>query len=77
MIIESNRAERIAYLSYLLVCGRTLTTKDASTISDVSIRTAQRDLVDMSRVLPIYRDEEGYWRTMENHTDIFPHISPY
>jgi DeoR/GlpR family transcriptional regulator of sugar metabolism len=72
IIRESSRVERIAYLTHLLTTSREINTGEVAQIADVSERTIQRDLVEISRVLPIYY-VSGFWYYLDQ-TDI---ISPF
>lgn len=56
-------SERTAIITYHLVRGEPLTTRQAAELTQASLRTAQRDLTAVSRVLPIVR-ESGVWRVL-------------
>jgi len=60
MILESNRIERVCYLTQILLSGSEVATSDLAERAGVSQRTIQRDLAAISRVLPIYPDN-GRW----------------
>ena len=77
ILLESTPTERAAYLTYILVTGRTVTAQEAADLLAVSRRTAQRTLAVISRTVPIFReDETGEWRLVEG--EYTPgHISPY
>lgn len=62
LLLESTPTERAAVVAYWLANGRTVTTADVAESLQVSQRTAQRLVVSVSRVLPIYRDDAGFWR---------------
>lgn len=72
LLSESNRVERIATLTRLLVVKREVNTVEAAELMTVEPRLIQRDLREISRVLPIYC-EDGYWR----YLDPVDRISPY
>lgn len=56
-------SERTAIITYHLVRGEPLTTKQVAELTQASLRTAQRDLTAVSRVLPVVR-ESGVWRVL-------------
>jgi len=62
LLLESTPTERAAQVTYWLANGKRLTTADVAESLQINQRTAQRLVVSVSRVLPIYRDDEGFWR---------------
>ena len=74
-ITESTPTERAAIVTYWLVSGRELSTADVAENLQVSQRTARRLFTAVSRAVPIYRDEAGLWRILED--DLPLTISPY
>lgn len=72
---ETSQIERGAILAQHLLDGRALTTAEAAAITGVSVRTAQRDMLAIARVLAIYYDEaDNRWRTLNGDGG---RISPY
>lgn len=69
-LIEASRIERVVCLTQLLLRGEAVDTAQAAQTFEVSRRTIQRDLAEMSRVLPIYSDG-GRWMVITEQ------ISPY
>lgn len=63
--------ERAALITEKLMTGRGLTTAEAAELCGVSQRTAQRDLSDMSRVIAIYRHDDGVWRVLYDDKNEF------
>lgn len=61
MITESKASERAAWLAWQLASGERLRPVDIMEKTAVSRRTAYRDIDVLSRVLPIGRDDEGYY----------------
>lgn len=66
LLLESTPTERAAVVAYWLANGRAVTTASVAESLQVSQRTAQRLVVSVSRVLPIYRDDSGCWRLLAN-----------
>ena len=69
---ESTKIERIATLTRRLVINREISTADLAQEIGVSQRTIQRDLAEMSRVLPIYPDN-GLWLYLDEPDQISPY----
>jgi predicted DNA-binding transcriptional regulator YafY len=61
LLLESTPTERAAQVTYWLANGKRLTTADVAESLQISQRTAQRLFTSVSRVLPVYRDDSGYW----------------
>lgn len=74
ILIETTPTERAALVAYWLLSGRELTTTEAARSLQVSPRTAQRLFAAVSRAIPVYRDDDGIWRTVD---DAPTKISPY
>lgn len=72
---ESTPTERGAKVTYLLLTRSSLTVAQTSNLLGLSARAAAKTLERVSRVVPIYEDEGGVWRVVEE--DTFPEISPY
>jgi predicted DNA-binding transcriptional regulator YafY len=68
LLLESTPTERAAQVAYWLANGKRLTTADVAESLQISQRTAQRLFTAVSRVLPVYRDEGGYWMVAEETT---------
>ena len=62
---DVNPIERATLLTQQFLDGREFTTSEAARMCGVSDRTARRDLNTMSRVIAIYRGEDGLWRVFE------------
>ncbi len=60
-IAESTRAERAAVITFALVNGKRIRAREAAERLGVSVRTMQRDLDEISRVVPIVQDDEHFW----------------
>ena len=59
-------SERVALVVWWLVHGEGLTTKQVASLAQISTRGAF-DLMDrISRVLPIYQDEDYVWQVCES-----------
>ena len=72
LITESTKAERVAYLTRLLLISREVRTEEIAQQMEVTQRTIQRDLNDISRVLPIY-SVDGIWFYLEQSEQISPY----
>lgn len=73
-LLESTPMERAAKLTYLLTTGRKITTDEAAELTGITPRSAERTLCLISRIVPIYQDEEGNWMMVEESRGS---ISPY
>ena len=63
---EYTSQERAAVAVFRLASRRPLTAKQLAALSGSSVRTAQRTLAGLGRVLPVYRDDDtGAWRLVE------------
>jgi len=60
LLIESNRIERVSNLTEFIIAKREITVQEAAERFEVTPRTIQRDLAEMSRCLAIH-DEDGKW----------------
>ena len=69
---ESTRGERIATLTMLLLTRRELCASDLADQMTTAPRNIQRDLEEISRVLPIYHDD-GRWYYVERTDSISPY----
>ena len=67
---DVNQIERATLLAERLLDGRELSASDAARMCGVSVRTAQRDLNVMSRVIAIYRGDNGLWRVLGNDGEV-------
>lgn len=72
LISESTKAERVAYLTRLLLTSREIKTEEIARQMAVNQRTIQRDLNDISRVLPIY-SVDGIWFYLDQTEQISPY----
>lgn len=61
MLDPCTPTERTAALVYLLTIGRQMTAQDAAHIVGITDRSARDILNRISRVVPIYRDDDGKW----------------
>ena len=61
---DVNQIERATLLAERLLDGRELSASEAARMCGVSVRTARRDLNTMSRVIAIYRGDNGLWRVL-------------
>jgi predicted DNA-binding transcriptional regulator YafY len=74
IILDGSKAtERAALIAYLLASGRQLSTADIVEMTGVPIRTAQRDFVNISRAIPIYRESDGQWSLINQEAVISPY----
>ena len=71
ILSESTRAERIATLTALLLTRRELCANDLAEQLTTTPRNIQRDLNEISRVLPIYFDD-GHWYYIDQSEQISP-----
>jgi predicted DNA-binding transcriptional regulator YafY len=71
ILTESSRTERIAQLTRLLVEGREINAAEVAQVTGVPIRYIQRDLNEVSRVIPIYYDA-GVWYYISPSDPISP-----
>ena len=60
ILLESTRIERVAILTQKLITGGEVTTTEFADACGVTQRTIQRDLADISRVLPVYFDGRAW-----------------
>lgn len=74
LLKESTTKERIAVLTHRLIKGRVITAREFAVEMQVTPRTVQYDLEQISRVLPLYV-ENGRWVYIENEEPLI--ISPY
>lgn len=58
-------SERAVLITYRLLQGGQVTTREAAQMFGVSLRTAQRDLVTIALLLPVDR-EGGVWRVLRD-----------
>ena len=72
ILFESTKIERIAILTRRLVINRAVSTADLALEIGVSQRTIQRDLNEISSVLPIYPDS-GLWLYLDEPDQISPY----
>ena len=63
---DFNVKERMAYLTRIILIGGELSASDIETLTGVSRRTAQRDIVHLERVLPIVRNESGKLKILDS-----------
>lgn len=71
---ETNRVERVVYLTKLFIQRGAISTAEAASMTGVSQRTIQRDFAVMARTLEIYPDN-GRWVYLDEETAVS--ISPY
>lgn len=72
IIRESTRIERVAYLTRLLITSREIKTEEMARQMAVTPRTIQRDLNEISRVIPIHCDN-GSWFYLDQSEQISPY----
>lgn len=72
ILTESTKSERVAYLTRLLITSRELKTDDMAQQMGVAQRTIQRDLNEISRVIPIHCDN-GSWFYIDQSEQISPY----
>ena len=72
ILTESTKSERVAYLTRLLITSRELKTDDMAQQMGVAQRTIQRDLNEISRVIPIHFDN-GSWFYIDQSEQISPY----
>lgn len=61
MLDPCTPTERVAVVVYLLTIGRRMTALEAARIVGVNDRSARDMLNRISRMVPIYRDDDGKW----------------
>lgn len=71
ILSESTRVERVAHITYQLITSRDVCTEELAEQMGVTRRTIQRDLSEISRVLPIY-SIEGSWFFVDHADQISP-----
>ncbi len=54
--------ERVALVVFYLMLGVALTTKEAARLAHISRQNAHAMLCRISRVVPIYQDDDCIWR---------------
>lgn len=57
--------ERAALVAWVLRGGDKLCDKEVEELTGLSRRGMQTLMTKMARVLPIYKDDEGFWRRAE------------
>lgn len=62
---ELTVSERIAMITWRLCAGGRISAPAAARYLECSQRNAQKILLAISRVIPIYRDEDGIWQRLE------------
>ena len=72
ILLESTTKERIATLTRELIVNRELSAADMAKETGVTKRTIQRDLKEISRVLPIYPNN-GLWLYLDEPDQISPY----
>ena len=71
ILTECSRTERIAQLTRWLVEGQRLNAAEVAQMAGIQTRYIQRDLNDISRVLPIFY-ESGVWYYLDQADPISP-----
>lgn len=61
-------SERAAMVAYLVASGRRLSTRDVARLTECSLRTAQRTMCVVERVIPI-SPVEGRWQLVRLRED--------
>lgn len=59
---ELTCTERVGKLTYWLLLGDGIRTADAADLVNCTRQHAWRMLCALSRVVPIYQDEDGFWQ---------------
>jgi hypothetical protein len=59
---ELTPQERAALVAWHLAHGEAMTTRQVSELTGLSIWSAYRLMRALPRVLPIYRDDDGFWQ---------------
>ena len=54
--------ERAALVTWHLVHGESMQTKDVAELTGLSINGAYRLMIRLSRVIPIYQDQDDRWQ---------------
>ncbi len=60
--------ERAAYITYLLCQGGAYTAAEVAYRTGLQVRQAQYLLLDISRMVPIYRETDGKWQLLTDKT---------
>jgi hypothetical protein len=55
-------SERVAVVVWALMHGQRLTTRQVATLSGLSVQGAFGLMCRISRVLPLYQDEQNVWQ---------------
>lgn len=70
---ETTPTERVARLTYVMTLGRSMTTREAAELLEVSVRTAQRTFAAISRTVPLIREDDGRWAVVDDRVKISPY----
>jgi len=54
--------ERAGIVVWHLCHGESLQTRDVATLTGLTWEGARQLMVRLSRVVPVYQDEQGYWQ---------------
>lgn len=63
--LETTITERVTKLAWPLSEGEGIRTVDAARLTGMTVSGVRRMLKRMSRVAPIYCDDEGFWQRCE------------
>ena len=65
--LELTTTERVGRVSYWLITGDGMRTIDVATLAQVTRQRAWQMLCALSRVIPIYQDDDGFWQMCAMH----------
>ena len=65
--LELTTTERVGRVAYWLITGDGMRTADAAELAQVTRQRAWQMLCALSRVIPIYQDEAGFWQMCAMH----------
>ena len=54
--------ERVGALVWRLATGQKMTTRQVADLLSLKKRRARSLMLELSRVLPIFRDDDGFWK---------------
>lgn len=63
---DVTKSERLAVIAYCLACDGQVIVREMMEKLEIERRTVRRDMVTLSRVLPVYEEGAGVWRVLEH-----------
>lgn len=69
MLDPCTPGERAILLGWLFGRGKVVTAHEVAAILGIKDRRARSLLCEASRMIPIYRDDDGLWRVCQDYED--------